>query len=146
MVEAGKCTNEERIMATILNPVAKMFLAKESLKVISEGLEAFGGIGYVEDSGLPAFFRNSQVLTVWEGTTNLLCVAFAKELQAKGETGIEAVATWLRYSIDMTYMHPSEVVIEKRKTIFPSFKKMVLLYNALIPILRSIANSKGRFW
>jgi len=35
-------------------------------------LEAFGGAGYVEDTGLPALLRDSQVLPIWEGTTNVL--------------------------------------------------------------------------
>lgn len=144
VVEAGTATEHEKVVSTILNPVAKMFLAKESLKVISEGLEAFGGIGYIEDSGLPAYLRNSQVLTIWEGTTNFLCTLFAKELQIRGEPAMEKIATWLRYIIDMSFMHPSEVIVEKKKIIFHPFKKMVLLYNALMPLLRTISVSKRK--
>jgi acyl-CoA dehydrogenase len=40
--------------------------------VASEVLEAFGGAGYVEDTGLPVLLRDSQVLPIWEGTTNVL--------------------------------------------------------------------------
>jgi len=40
--------------------------------VASEALEAFGGAGYVEDTGLPVLLRDSQVLPIWEGTTNVL--------------------------------------------------------------------------
>jgi hypothetical protein len=40
--------------------------------VSSEVLEAFGGAGYVEDTGLPALLRDAQVLSIWEGTTNVL--------------------------------------------------------------------------
>lgn len=29
--------------------------------VVSEGLECFGGQGYIEDTGLPAILRNNQV-------------------------------------------------------------------------------------
>jgi hypothetical protein len=35
-------------------------------------LECFGGAGYVEDTGLPQLLRDSQVLPIWEGTTNVL--------------------------------------------------------------------------
>lgn len=31
------------------------------MKVVSEGLEAFGGLGYMEDSGLPVLLRDAQV-------------------------------------------------------------------------------------
>ena len=38
----------------------------------SEALEAFGGAGYLEDTGLPRLLRDAQVLSIWEGTTNIL--------------------------------------------------------------------------
>lgn len=40
--------------------------------VVSEGLECFGGQGYIEDTGIPAILRNNQVTPIWEGTTNVL--------------------------------------------------------------------------
>jgi hypothetical protein len=40
--------------------------------VASEALEACGGAGYVEDTGLPLLLRDAQVLPIWEGTTNVL--------------------------------------------------------------------------
>jgi hypothetical protein len=51
-------------------------------------LEAFGGAGYVEDTGLPLLLRDSQVLPIWEGTTNVLALdalrALSKEEGLKG--------------------------------------------------------------
>ena len=32
--------------------------------MMSEGLEAFGGQGYIEDTGLPAMLRDAQVCIV----------------------------------------------------------------------------------
>ena len=32
----------------------------------SEGLECFGGQGYIEDTGIPRFLRDAQVLPIWE--------------------------------------------------------------------------------
>lgn len=31
------------------------------MQVVSEGLECFGGQGYIEDTGLPTIFRDAQV-------------------------------------------------------------------------------------
>ena len=57
----------------------------------SECLEAFGGAGYVEDTGLPALLRDAQVLPIWEGTTNVLSLdalrAVAKDGCAGGVLG-----------------------------------------------------------
>jgi hypothetical protein len=48
--------------------------------VASEVLEAFGGAGYVEDTGLPMLLRDSQVLPIWEGTTNVLALDVLRAL------------------------------------------------------------------
>ena len=58
----------------ILTPVAKLTTARQAVAVASEVLEAFGGAGYVEDTGLPTLLRDAQVLSIWEGTTNVLAL------------------------------------------------------------------------
>ena len=55
----------------------------------SEVLEAFGGAGYVEDTGLPLLLRDSQVLPIWEGTTNILVLDTFRALRK--ERGHEAL-------------------------------------------------------
>jgi alkylation response protein AidB-like acyl-CoA dehydrogenase len=50
----------------------KLYTAKQAINISSEGLETFGGQGYIEDTGLPTIFRDHQVLSIWEGTTNVL--------------------------------------------------------------------------
>ncbi len=64
-------------------PLAKLYTAKQNLRICSEVVESFGGYGYVEDSGLPKHLRDAQVLAIWEGTTNILSLdllrAIAKE-------------------------------------------------------------------
>jgi hypothetical protein len=49
--------------------------------VMSEGLESFGGQGYIEDTGLPPLLRDAQVLPIWEGTTNVLSLDVLRALQ-----------------------------------------------------------------
>ena len=49
--------------------------------VASEVLESFGGAGYVEDTGLPVLLRDSQVLPIWEGTTNVLALDTLRALR-----------------------------------------------------------------
>lgn len=52
----------------------KLTTGKQAVQVASEVLECFGGAGYVEDTGLPMLLRDSQVLPIWEGTTNVLAL------------------------------------------------------------------------
>jgi alkylation response protein AidB-like acyl-CoA dehydrogenase len=73
-VEAGDAGDETRHLLRVLTPVAKLYTARQAVAVASETLEAFGGAGYVEDTGLPRLLRDAQVLAIWEGTTNVLAL------------------------------------------------------------------------
>ena len=39
-------------------PLLKLFTAKEGMKVYSEVLEFFAGLGYLENSNLPVYLRD----------------------------------------------------------------------------------------
>jgi alkylation response protein AidB-like acyl-CoA dehydrogenase len=82
--ETGAITGEERALLRLLQPVAKLVTAKQAVAVASETLEAFGGAGYVEDTGLPVLLRDAQVLSIWEGTTNVLALDVFRALAREG--------------------------------------------------------------
>jgi hypothetical protein len=71
-VEAGVASASDRACLRLLTPVAKLATARQAVAAASEALEGFGGAGYVEDTGLPVWLRDAQVLPIWEGTTNVL--------------------------------------------------------------------------
>jgi putative acyl-CoA dehydrogenase len=87
--ECGEATEAESRLLRFLIPIAKLYTAKQAIAVASEVLEAFGGAGYVEDTGLPRLLRDAQVLSIWEGTTNILSL---DALRAIDRT--DALATW----------------------------------------------------
>jgi putative acyl-CoA dehydrogenase len=70
--ECGVATADESAVLRLLTPLAKLYTARQAVAGMSEVLEAFGGAGYVEDTGLPRLLRDAQVLSIWEGTTNVL--------------------------------------------------------------------------
>ena len=74
----------DRDLLRLLIPVNKLATAREAIDISSEVLEAFGGAGYVEDTGLPMLLRDSQVLSIWEGTTNVLSLDLLRALAATG--------------------------------------------------------------
>jgi alkylation response protein AidB-like acyl-CoA dehydrogenase len=65
----------------LLTPVAKLYTAKQAVAIASEVVEAFGGAGYVEDTGIPRLLRDAQVLPIWEGTTNVLSLDTLRAIQ-----------------------------------------------------------------
>jgi hypothetical protein len=68
----------------LLTPIAKLTTGKQAILVASEALEAFGGAGYIEDTGLPRLLRDAQVLPLWEGTTNVLALDLLRALTKVG--------------------------------------------------------------
>ncbi|XP_015672936.1 acyl-CoA dehydrogenase family member 11-like [Protobothrops mucrosquamatus] len=70
--ETKMATEQEKHMLRLLTPLAKLYTAKQAVAVNSESLECFGGQGFMEDTGLPVLLRDTQVLPIWEGTTNIL--------------------------------------------------------------------------
>lgn len=72
--EAGDIDDEQRALLRLLTPIAKLLTAKQAVMAVSEAIEAFGGAGYIEDTGLPVLLRDTQVLPIWEGTTNVLAL------------------------------------------------------------------------
>jgi alkylation response protein AidB-like acyl-CoA dehydrogenase len=70
--ERGEIDGEQRALLRLLTPLTKLVTGKQAVAVVSEVVESFGGAGYVEDTGLPQLLRDTHVLPIWEGTTNVL--------------------------------------------------------------------------
>lgn len=85
--EAGELDEGGERLLRLLTPITKLTTARQAVAVTSECLEAFGGAGYVEDTGLPVLLRDAQVLTIWEGTTNVLALDTLRALGAMGPEG-----------------------------------------------------------
>ncbi len=79
--EMREISDEDAILLRLLTPVMKLTTGKQAVTVASEVLESFGGAGYVEDTGLPVLLRDSQVLPIWEGTTNVLALDTLRALR-----------------------------------------------------------------
>jgi hypothetical protein len=89
--EAGLATESELLLLRLLQPILKLLTAKQAVAHASEVLEAFGGAGYVEDTGLPVLLRDGQVLPIWEGTTNVLSLDVLRAI-GKGDA-LQALVT-----------------------------------------------------
>ena len=95
----------------MLIPIAKLTTGKQAVAVTSEAIEACGGAGYVEDTGLPRILADAQVLPIWEGTTNVLSL---DTLRALGKGGaLEAIQAELDRNLagvtDPGLARPAEV-------------------------------------
>jgi alkylation response protein AidB-like acyl-CoA dehydrogenase len=82
-LEARTATEEELLLQRLVTPLAKLTTGRQVVHVTSETVEGFGGAGYVEDTGLPRLLADAQVLSIWEGTTNVLSLDTLRAM-AKG--------------------------------------------------------------
>ena len=85
--ETGDISPADVDLLRLLTSIAKLTTGRQAVAVASEVLEAHGGAGYVEDTGLPLLLRDSQVMPIWEGTTNVLALDALRAL-AHGDGGL----------------------------------------------------------
>jgi len=92
-VEHGEADDEERGLLRLLTALTKLTTGKQVVAVCSEAVEAFGGAGYVEDTGLPVVLRDAQVLPIWEGTTNVLSLELLKAADPSALAALRGLIT-----------------------------------------------------
>jgi alkylation response protein AidB-like acyl-CoA dehydrogenase len=83
-LECGVATDEERLLFRLGSSLAKLYTARQAVAGASEAIEAFGGAGYMEDTGIARILRDAQVLPIWEGTTNVLSLDALRVLAKPG--------------------------------------------------------------
>ncbi|MET0785937.1 MAG: acyl-CoA dehydrogenase family protein [Paenisporosarcina sp.] len=71
-VVAGDGSSEEIVLNRLFIAILKKESAEQAIHFAHEAIELHGGNGYIEDFITPRLLRDAQVLTVWEGTANIL--------------------------------------------------------------------------
>ncbi|HJR44861.1 MAG TPA: acyl-CoA dehydrogenase family protein [Actinomycetota bacterium] len=87
-VEHGSASAEETALLRGLTPLTKMSTGRWSIAAVTEAMEAIGGVGYCEDSRMPALVRNTHVIPIWEGTTNVMALDFLRASARSGALGV----------------------------------------------------------
>ena len=68
--------------------MAKVFASDVAMKVTTDAIQIFGGLGYMRDYPVEKMFRDAKITQIYEGTNQVLRNAIAFELRKK---------KWLRY-------------------------------------------------
>jgi alkylation response protein AidB-like acyl-CoA dehydrogenase len=88
------------LLLRIFTPVLKASVCKRSIHALQECMEALGGIGYLENTenesiNIARLYRDCCVLSIWEGTTDVLASDALRVL--KGRNGDEVIAALDRW-------------------------------------------------
>lgn len=118
--EHGQLDDAHRALWRLLTPLAKLWTARQAIAGLSEIVEGFGGAGYIESSGIPVLLRDAQVLSIWEGTTNVLALDVLRVLRGT-EGAFSAYQTALR---GLAAQVSSEALAEVRVAILDASKTL----------------------
>ncbi|WP_139364943.1 acyl-CoA dehydrogenase family protein [Sutcliffiella halmapala] len=72
MRKVGPISEKDAVLNRLLIALLKKETAEQAVHFTHEAIEMHGGNGYIEDFVTPRLLRDAQVLTVWEGTANIL--------------------------------------------------------------------------
>ena len=123
--ETGTISKEDALLLRLMMPVAKAYTAKKAVSNISEGLECFGGQGYIEDTGLPGILRDVQVLPIWEGTTNVMALDTVRAIGKTNGQALEALHGRILRVIEKGKQSSHEAVQNSTGTLNDNMKKFI---------------------
>ncbi|GHF69971.1 acyl-CoA dehydrogenase family protein [Seohaeicola zhoushanensis] len=83
-------TEEDRAFARIGVALAKFLNNKRCPQVTYEAMEVLGGMGYVEDTPMPMYYREAPLNGIWEGSGNVICLDILRTL-AKEPLAVETL-------------------------------------------------------
>ncbi|MES2130468.1 MAG: acyl-CoA dehydrogenase family protein [Pseudomonadota bacterium] len=76
----------ERAYQRIVTPAGKLWTTKRSIELSAEAMEVFGGNGYMDEGPMGRLYRETPVLSIWEGSGNVMALdmlrAIAREPEA----------------------------------------------------------------
>jgi 3-(methylsulfanyl)propanoyl-CoA dehydrogenase len=63
-----------RELAELLTPVSKAWCTDLGVELTSIGVQVYGGLGYVEETGVAQYLRDSRIAPVYEGTNGIQAI------------------------------------------------------------------------
>lgn len=145
-----EATEEEQVLNRLYIAMMKKETAETAVHFAHEGIELHGGNGYIEDFVTPRLLRDAQVLTVWEGTANILGLElvrlvkkyrahdiFLKEMQRRLDhcpsselkNSVANVLSTLREELAAFAQYPDDLQTFESK---PLLQKMARLYESVM--------------
>ena len=60
--------------------MAKLFSSEMCMKVTTEAIQVLGGYGYIKEYDVERFFRDSKILEIGEGTSEIQRIIISREI------------------------------------------------------------------
>ena len=85
-VDASARDPGEAALARLATALGKYHVCKQAPAFVAEALECLGGVGYVEETGMPRLYRQAPLNSIWEGSGNIQCLDVLRALAREPET------------------------------------------------------------
>jgi len=85
----------------LYTPIVKGWLTELAQEVVSLAVQVYGGMGYIEESGIPQYFRDARILPIYEGTTGIQALDLVgRKIQADEGRALRALFDEIKQTID----------------------------------------------
>ena len=74
------CLVDEGVPFTKQAAMAKLYATELSMKAAVQGIQIFGGYGYMMDSPMQRYFRDAKLTTIYEGTSEVQRIVISNQL------------------------------------------------------------------
>ena len=75
----------EAHLKRLATPIGKYYVCQRAPQHAFEAMEVFGGVGYVEESGMPRLYREAPLNSIWEGSGNVMALDVLRALAHEPE-------------------------------------------------------------
>ncbi len=75
---------QERLFRRLATPVLKYWVCKRGAHHAEEAMECLGGNGYIETFPMARRYREQPLLSIWEGSGNVVCLDALRSLRVPG--------------------------------------------------------------
>jgi 3-(methylthio)propanoyl-CoA dehydrogenase len=83
--------------ADLLTPIAKAWCTEAGQEITSLGIQVHGGMGYVEETGVAQFFRDTRIASIYEGTNGIQAIDLVgRKLLRDGGASVSAMVSEMR--------------------------------------------------
>ena len=107
---------DERAFAEFMIPIVKGWCTETATELCSTALQVFGGMGYIEETGIAQQYRDVRISPIYEGTTGIqaLDLVGRKLIRDMGTTATKIVKTIGAFAQSLDAADPDVAAIKAR--------------------------------
>ncbi|MDA8694825.1 acyl-CoA dehydrogenase [Alphaproteobacteria bacterium] len=127
--------------SSLMIPIIKGWLTERSLEITSNAIQIYGGMGFIEETGIAQHYRDARILPIYEGTTAIQAndLVFRKTLRDNGKAITDLIS-----EINNEVIEISKSDNKNLKNICERMSISIDITKKVINHIVSISNNKKR--